>query len=63
MKNKKGDADKADDYKPDNLLNFIAEAEQIVQAKIPELNTPFNVPEIKLLSLFIPAKNSPRLNA
>lgn len=63
MKNKKGDVDKADGYDPVNLLNFTEEAEQIVQAKIHELNTPFNVPEIKLLSLLIPANNSSRLNA
>ncbi|WP_419655990.1 helicase, Snf2 family [Desulfosarcina variabilis str. Montpellier] len=42
------------DYSKGNLIDFTEEAESLVKAKMYELNTPFNAPETKLLSLFIP---------
>jgi hypothetical protein len=39
-------------------MRFIEDGEAVVKAKMDELNTPFNMPEIKLLSLFIPAMSN-----
>ncbi|MBU1737087.1 MAG: DEAD/DEAH box helicase [Proteobacteria bacterium] len=55
LKTKKLEAGSPADYEKEKLLRFITEAEAVVKAKMDELNTPFNMPEIKLLSLFIPA--------
>lgn len=55
LKNKKSDTGITAEYAEENLFHFIKDAEALVKAKIDELNTPFNMPEIKLLSLFIPA--------
>jgi hypothetical protein len=58
LKNKKLDTSVTAEYTQENLLHFIEEAESLVEAKMGELNTPFNMPEIKLLSLFIPATDN-----
>jgi ERCC4-related helicase len=55
LKSKRSDTNVIINYHKENLMNFVKDAEEIVKSKIDELNTPFNMPEIKLLSLFIPA--------
>lgn len=58
LKNKKMDDNQALDYDKEELSDFINAAEKMVDSKIKELNTPFEIPDIKLLSLLIPAKQS-----
>lgn len=58
LKSKKFEANAPIEYEKGKLLRFVAAAEAIVKAKMDELNTPFTLPEIKLLSLLIPAKGN-----
>jgi len=53
LENKKGGTDIPKGYNNDDMLHCIGVAEAVVKEKLKELNTPFNVPEIKLLSLLI----------
>jgi len=58
LKNKKMDDNQTFDYDKKELSDFIGTAEEFVGSKIKELNTPFEIPDVKLLSLLIPAKQS-----
>jgi len=55
LKKKKVESEQAERYDAGNLVDFIDEAKEIVMGKINELQTPFALPETKLLSLLIPA--------
>lgn len=38
----------------DQLLRFLDKAKTSLQAKLPQMKLPFEVPEIRLLCLFVP---------
>ncbi len=54
LKNKKIETDKGTTSKDEKLLDFIKDAKEVVRIKMEELQTPFNVPEIKPIALFKP---------
>lgn len=55
LKSKKLEGNSPVGYSKESLLSFLKTSEGVIKAKMCELNTPFTMPEIKLLSLFIPA--------
>ena len=55
LKNKKSDTNNTVDYDQERMLRFIVDAEAVIKTRLDELHTPFNMPEIKLMSLFLPA--------
>lgn len=59
LKKKKFDKNIAADYASEKLMRFIEDGEAAVRKKMDELNVPFTMPEIKILSLFIPAVVNP----
>jgi len=54
IKKKKSETNAIADYTKEKLLHCIEHGVSLVTTKLDELNTPFTVPEIKLLCLFIP---------
>jgi hypothetical protein len=56
LKNKRMDENQTIDYDKEELSDFINIAEKFVNSKTAELNTPFEMPDVKLLSLLIPSK-------
>lgn len=62
LKNKKMDEDQTTDFDKEELSIFIQTSEKYIASKIEELNTPFEIPDIKLMSLLIPSKTTLRKN-
>ncbi len=58
LKNKRMDENQTIDYDKEALSDFINNAEKLVNSKTTELNTPFEMPDVKLLSLLIPSETA-----
>jgi ERCC4-related helicase len=58
LKNKRMDENQTIDYNKEALSDFINNAEKLVNSKTTELNTPFEMPDVKLLSLLIPLETA-----
>ncbi|RJR23658.1 MAG: hypothetical protein C4582_05345 [Desulfobacteraceae bacterium] len=54
LKTKKIETERHSLIKVQKQISFIKDAEEIARMKLEELNTPFSVPEIKPLALFLP---------
>ena len=63
LKNKKMEEEQATVFDKEELSVFINNAEKFIASKIEELNTPFEIPDIKQLSLLIPSNMTLRKNA
>ena len=63
LRQKKSESEQVDRYEPESLLNFIDQAEAQINRRMASLHPPFEVPETKLLSVFVPATSSMREHA
>ena len=63
LRQKKSESEQVDRYEPESLLNFIDQAEAQINRRMASLHPPFEVPETKLLSVFVPATSSVREHA